>query len=270
VNTIELFLFTTDAALARRAVRAGITGLVVDWEQRGKHRRQRGADTEVNRHTVGDLARLRAATTAPILCRVNAPGQWTAEELESAIAAGADEVLLPMARTVDDVEMALETVAGRAGLGILVETSEAVSLAHELAKLPVARVYLGLNDLAIERGSPTIFDAIADGTVERVRGAFAVPFGFAGLTDPRGGSPLPSRLLIAELVRLRCSFTFLRRSFHRDVVGPRLEAGVSRIRDALSAAGARSSHEIDSDHHELVSRVDELHHGRMAAMAVDG
>jgi hypothetical protein len=269
MSALALFLFTTDVSLAVRAVRAGVGGLVVDWEQRGKRTRQHGADTEINAHTVEDLERLRIATEAPILCRVNAPGPWTADELEAAIAGGANEILVPMVRSSDDVLAVLEGVRGRTGVGILVETLAAVSCADELGRLPLSRVYVGLNDLAIERGSTTIFDAIADGTVERVRHAFAVPFGFAGLTDPRAGTPLPSRLLVSELVRLRCSFTFLRRSFHRDVVGPLLEEGVSRMHAAISAAGTRDRHDIDRDHLELASRIDTLGHRKVVAVAVD-
>ena len=211
MSALELFLFTTDVQLAQRAARAGIDGLVVDWERRGKHARQHGADTEINAHTIRDLESLRAATPAPILCRVNAHGPWTADELEAAIAGGANEILLPMVRSADDVLAVLEVVRGRTGVGILVETLAAVSCADELGRLPLSRVYVGLNDLAIERGSTTIFDAVADGTVERVRDAFGIPFGFAGLTDPRAGTPLPSSTSsAAPVVSTSCAELALR------------------------------------------------------------
>jgi hypothetical protein len=93
--------------------------------------------------------------------------------------------------------------------GFLVETRDAVANAGALGRLPLSRVFLGLNDLAIERRSPSIFSALADGSVDEVRAAFDAPFGEAGMTIPEGGDPLPSRLIAGELARFRCGFTFL-------------------------------------------------------------
>jgi hypothetical protein len=119
-------------------------------------------------------------------------------------------------------------------------------------------VFLGLNDLAIERNSPSIFTALVDGTVDDVRAAFDVPFGVAALTVPEGGAPLPCRLLIGELTRLRCGFSILRRSFRRDVAGRRLDVELARIRAAVSEAASRSLLEISDSRAELVHAVREL------------
>ena len=42
----ELLIFTTDVAEARSAIAGGASGIIVDWEQRGKQARQAGYDTE--------------------------------------------------------------------------------------------------------------------------------------------------------------------------------------------------------------------------------
>jgi HpcH/HpaI aldolase/citrate lyase family len=256
-SAFELFLFTPDPDFAARAVVAGVHGIVIDWERVGKEERQEAADTEINLDTVEDLIRVRAATSARILCRINPVGSGTAGEIDAAASAGADEVLVPMVRTPGDVEVALELAHGRVGIGILVETVEALGRADALGRLPLSRVYVGLNDLRIERGSPSIFTAVLDGTVERVRAASRVPFGFAGLTLPEAGDPIPCRLLAAELARLRCNFTFLRRSFRRDVAGRELEVEIPRMHDALRVASARSRAEIARDRAELELRIAE-------------
>src|SRR3712207_7720248 len=62
------------------------------------------------------------------------------------ISLGADEILLPMVRSADQVDRALDAVDGRCGLGILIETQAAVSLAAELARRPLSRVYLGRSE----------------------------------------------------------------------------------------------------------------------------
>ena len=238
MGELELFLFSTDAALAARAITGGVRGVVVDWERRGKSERQRGADTQINHDTVADLRRMRGSTSSRVICRVNGFGAWTADEIELALGNGADEILLPMVRDAAEVAEALSILRGRAPLGILVETPDAVSNSEALGRLRIARVYFGLMDLAIARGSRSPFEAVADGTVERVRAAFDIPFGFAGLTLPEGGTPVPSRLLAAEMLRLRCGFTFLRRSYLRDVRGRDIVAETRRLRAWLADAKA--------------------------------
>lgn len=247
----ELFLFGTNPALVRDAVAAGIDGIVVDWEHRGKLDRQQHVDTEINRDTPEDLRRARVVTDAPIICRINRVSDTTGAELDLAIENGATEILVPMVRRVDEVETVLRLVRGRRLVGILVETVAATQAVDALARLPLSRVFVGLNDLAIERGARNIFTAIADGTVERIRRAFEVPVGFGGLTLPDRGHPIPCRLLLGEMARLDCRFSFLRRSFHRDMRGRVLSQEVPRLCAALVAAGRRSPIEVQRDHGAL-------------------
>lgn len=239
-----LLLFATDPHFIRRAVAAGVDGIIVDCEYIGKEARQAGADTEINHHTFADVRRVRASTSARVLCRINRYGTITAGEVEQAIAAGADEILLPMVQTAKEVELVLDQVQGRCGVGILVETIPALGIVEELGRLPLSRVYLGLNDLGIARKTPNIFTAVADGTLEYVRRHFRVPFGFGGVTLPERGYPIPCQLLMGELSRLNCSFTFLRRSFWADTRGRNLMVEVPRIREALHAVDQRSATQV--------------------------
>ncbi len=257
---IDAFVFTVDPVFARAAVRAGAAGVIVDWEHRGKRERQRGADTQVSTDTAADLARVRAATSGNVVCRVNGWGPWSEAELEQAVAMGADEVLLPMVRRPEEVDAALAVVAGRCRVGILVETTEGVRRADELVRRPVGRVYVGLNDLMIDRGGRTLFAALVDGTVDRVRAAMprGVPFGVAGLTLPEAGRPVPCRLLAAELARLDASFTFLRRSFHADMAGRDLAVELPRVTGAVAAARRRPAHLEAADRAELVAMVSDM------------
>jgi poly(3-hydroxyalkanoate) synthetase len=59
---VQLYVFSVEPGLVRDVVAAGAAGIVVDWENRGKERRQQGWGTEINRHTPRDLERVRAAT----------------------------------------------------------------------------------------------------------------------------------------------------------------------------------------------------------------
>jgi hypothetical protein len=239
---VDLFLFSVDPSWGRDVVAAGAAGLIVDWERRGKARRQAGEGTQINSDTLDDLVAMRAATLGRLLCRINGYGPWTAGEVDDAVAAGVDEILLPMVRSAEQVDRTLDAVAGRCGLGILIETQDAVERAAELARRPLTRVYVGLNDLRIDRRSTELFRPLVDGTVEGVRAVVDRPFGVAGLTLPGGGFPVPSDLLAAELVRTGADFTFLRRAFTADMAGrdpfvevPRLLASVAELRAASPA-----------------------------------
>lgn len=255
---INLFAFTNTPAAARTVVAAGATGVVVDWERRGKRARQAGADTQINADTPEDLLAVRAAQDGVVLCRVN---RSSPAEIELAVELGADEILLPMVRRPAEVDAALDVVAGRCGLGILVETADAVARVEALAARPLTRIYLGLNDLMIDRGGDALFLPLVDGTAEQVAGAAraaGIPFGVAGLTVPEGGRPVPCRLLQGALARLGVSFTFLRRSFWADTFGRDLAVEVPRILAAAEAARRRTPVEAAADDAGLAAAVGSL------------
>jgi hypothetical protein len=249
---VDLLLFEKDPARARLASEAGVAGFVLDWEQRGKAARQVGEGLEENADTPADVQAVRAATTQRVLCRVNPVWEGTPGELDLAIDAGADLILLPMVRSPREVGEALSIVKDRARVGILVETATAVDRARDLALYPLDLVYVGLNDLRLERKT-RLFAPLGDGTLDRVRDAFhAVPFGFGGLTVVDGGAPLPCRLLLSEMARLRCDYAFLRRSWKRDVAGRDMGLEVARLETAYSVARARSEAEVAADRGELL------------------
>lgn len=255
MGSFSLWLFSVDPIFIKSAVRAGVRGVVVDWECTGKERRQAGADTEINHHTADDLKRVRAATDGPVICRINGVHADSASEIDRAIALGADELLLPMVQQVSDVERVLDLISGRRPLGILIETRRAVRAAASLCALPLSRVYVGLNDLAIDRGASNIFEAVADDTVLDVRRTSRPPFGFGGLTCPDAGEPIPCCLLIGEMARASADFTFLRRSFHRDMQGRSLDVEVPRLLEVIAQAKRRTPDAVNRDHHDFVAAV---------------
>ncbi len=260
---LDIVLFASQPEIVSAALAAGVRSFIVDWEWRGKELRQRGADTEIRPGTVEDLERLTAAGAPHRVCRINAWGDWSGDEVEAALTAGATELLLPMVRTADEVEAYLNRVADRCGAGIMVETGDAVESAVELARLPVSSVYVGLNDLAIDLGRRSIFAAVADGTVARVAAAFSgVRFGFAGVTAADRGAPIPCRLLLAEMVRIGASFSFARRSFRRDLRELSMTEMVTGIRTAWEQLRERRPAEVAVDQQALLSAIAATMDGR--------
>lgn len=256
---LRLLLFTTDPRVARVALDAGVDGLVVDWETKGKRARQLGADTEINDDTPEELRRLAGLGAELLLCRIDGPGPETPEQVERALSCGATDLLLPMVRHPAEVERFLEAVAGRARAGILVETVDAVNHADELARLPLDWVYLGLNDLAISRGSSLLFEPLIDGTADRVRSVFAKAcFGLAGVTGLHAGAPIPSPLLLAEMARLEIGFSFLRRSFKRDLEPAEYAPALASIRRRWRELQTRTAAEVHEDREDLALRLEGL------------
>jgi hypothetical protein len=254
-HRFELFLFSADPWIVTTATAAGIDGIIVDWETKGKQERQKGFNTQINAHNFEDLKRVRALTKAKVLCRINAFGPDTAGEIELAIRYGADEILVPMVRTVEEVEAVLSLVGKRALVGAFIETNAATEIAVPLSSLPLSRLYVGLNDLAIENHDHNIFTPVVNGVLETIRNCITIPFGFGGLTLPHRGHPIPCRLLIAEMMRLQTHFSFLRRSFLADVQDKNFTYELQRLREALEQARLRTAEQIAADREELTHSI---------------
>jgi hypothetical protein len=257
-DNFELFLFSTDPQVIRTAGIAGVHGFIVDMENKCKQTRQSGFDTQINLNTLEDLKTVRTCTDRKVICRVNGFGDHTPAEVEQVVDAGADEILLPMVRKPEEVLRTLDLIHDRCKLGILIETVDAVNSAAALDSLPLSRIYVGLNDLAIDRKLRCIFTSVADSTLDWIRPSILQPFGFGGLTLPEKGYPIPCRLLAGEITRLGCDFTFLRRSFFKDIAGHEMRIEIPRILDFITECRSRSSAQVDKDHAEFVDLVNTL------------
>ena len=255
----ELFLFENDVQRAKSAVAAGISNFLVDWEYMGKDLRQMGYDTEILAADPNDLHALCEIENSTVWCRINQYGSHSKKEIDRAIRAGAQGIFLPMVRSCAEVEEFLSYVNGRCETGILIETTEAYHAARELSKLPFERVYFGLNDYAISRGGGSIFQAVKDGSVERIREIFSDKvFGFGGVTAIDAGNPVPAKHLLQEMSRLNCHFSFMRRSFRRDTEGKEMAPIITEIHEYLRQCHTRDEATIGHHHIELNSILNDV------------
>lgn len=257
-DRLEILLFTHDTNYAAAATAAGISAVVVDWEWTGKSARQSGWNTEINQGTEADLIAMRRVVAGKLICRINNHPTLRIAELRRAAQLGANEVLLPMVRSVTEVEECLAALPNDCSLGILAETAEALALAEQWARLPLSRVYLGLNDLQIDTGRKTLFEPLADGSVETFRERYGGPFGFAGVTRPDLGSPVPCRLLLAEMARQSCSFAVARRSFRADIELGAIPEAVRDIRGEYAKLSRRHKGQVAADRENLLARLNWL------------
>lgn len=252
--SISLLLFTNVAELAAQAIGAGIDGIIIDWERHDTPERQVMDDGKTD--SLEDLQTICAVPGVRPYCRINPWNENSCFEMEQALTAGAEHILLTMVHGADEVEQFIETVAGRARTGIMVETVAACDCAGVLAKLPIDFVYVGLFDLALSSNSANLFQPFLDHTVMRLREQFAsLPFGVGGLTTVDRGTPIPCLDLMAELARHHCDFTFLRRSFKRDIIGRDMDEEVAKLQQHWARLLHRSEVEVERDHRRFSERV---------------
>ncbi len=220
--SLKLMYITNQPEIAQIAETAGVDRIFVDMEYIGKSDRQGGMDTVQSHHTVEDIKKIaKALETAELLVRINPIHKATEtycsskEEIDAAIENGAQILMLPYFKTVDEVRKFVELVAGRAKTMPLVETPEAVEIIDEILKLNIDEIFVGLNDLSLGYGKKFMFELLTDGTVEELCHKFAragIPYGFGGIAA-LGKGMLPAEKIIAEHYRLGSTCVILSRSF---------------------------------------------------------
>ena len=219
---IKFMYITNDPQVAALADRAGVDRIFIDLETVGKQLRQGGMNTVQSDHTLADIRAVRPAVKrAELMVRVNPIYDWSREEIDAALAAGADTLMLPFFRTAAQAEQFLTMVDGRARTILLVETPEAVEALDEILALPgIDECHIGLNDLHLGYGRKFMFELLADGTVDRITDkckAHGIPFGIGGIAR-LGRGTLPAERILAEHVRLGSQAVILSRSFCNDIL----------------------------------------------------
>ena len=214
---LKLMYIANQPDIALLAEQNGVDWVFVDLELNGKEERQGHLDTVISRHAIRDVSRLRAVLKhAELLVRVNPIFQGSRYEINEVISRGADVVMLPYYKTVDEVETFIELVDKRAKVCLLCETKEAVACMPDVLKLTgIDYIHIGLNDLHLSYGQSFLFEPLADGTIEaivRQMQAVGIPYGFGGIARI-GEGKLPAEKVIGEHVRLGSSLAILSRSF---------------------------------------------------------
>ena len=164
----------------------------------------------------------KAIKKAELLVRVNpiheASSEYTSskEEIDGAIANGANIVMLPFFKTINEVKEFISYVDGRAKTMLLLETPEAVEIIDDILDIKgVDEIFIGLNDLSLGYRKKFMFELLADGTVENLCFKFkkkGIPYGFGGIAA-LGKGMLPAEKIITEHYRLGSTCVILSRSF---------------------------------------------------------
>ena len=220
---LKLMYITNRSDVAAIAEKYGVDRIFVDMEFINKAERQGGLDSVQNHHTIEDVKAVRASVKkADLLVRVNpihdAMEDYPSseEEIEAVIQAGADLVMLPYFKTIEEINRFLGIVKGRARTMLLLETSEAVECLDQILQMDgIDEIHIGINDLAICYNKKFMFELLSDGTVEtlcrrmQIAGKF---YGFGGIAS-LGRGLVPAEMIIKEHYRLGSRMAILSRSF---------------------------------------------------------
>lgn len=271
---LKLMYITNRPEVALIAEKSGVDRIFVDMEYIGKSERQGGLDTVQNHHTVNDVRTLRTVLkNAELLVRINPIHDQTKEycsseeEINAVINAGADIIMLPYFKTVDEVKRFIKFVRGRTRISLLMETPESVAVVDEILALPgVDEIHLGINDMSLGYGKTFMFELLSDGTVENLCLKFkhaGIPYGFGGVSSI-GTGELPAEAILKEHYRLGSSRVILSRSFCNiskdtdiNYIREKFETGVRGMR-AFEKEIAVHSQYFEDNTRDIALRIDRI------------
>lgn len=263
---------TKNPEIARIAEKAGVDWIFVDMEFIGKDSRQGGLDTVQNHHKVDDVANIKSAVQkAKVLVRVNpihdALSDYPAskDEIDAVIKAGADIIMLPFFKTVQEVETFINIVQGRAKTCLLLETPEAAAILEQITDIPgIDMIHIGLNDMHLALHMKFMFELLADGSLDKwasiIKGK-NIPFGFGGLASLDGGA-IPGHMILKEHYRLGSQMVIISRSFcNSDIITDLEEVrniftkGIIAIRQMESKMHVSESDDFYNNHRAVCEAV---------------
>lgn len=191
-----LFVPADDDRRCAKARDIGADAVILDLEDGVAAARK-----EIARQRIGDTAAMLSKAEVGVVVRINAPWRAALTDLDVAVVAGADAVMVPKVEdaarlcVLGEMLAELESAHGR-GVGttemlVLIESPAGLAAASELAAAPrVIGLALGTEDFCVELGVTPERDAlelpsrqIALAAAVRGQMALAVPFSIARFRD---------------------------------------------------------------------------------------
>ena len=112
---LKLMYITNNPKVAKIADETGVDRVWIDLESKGKELRQpKVLNTVISQHSIKDIEKVKAVLkNSELIVRVNKIDEESEKEINSVIEAGADIVMLPYFKTLDEVTSFLKYVDGR-------------------------------------------------------------------------------------------------------------------------------------------------------------
>ncbi len=259
---LTVFYITNNPDVALIAEKAGVNRIWIDLETLGKEERQHGIDSVKSHHCIQDIEVIAPKlTNAEMLVRVNPWNNNSRREIDKVIEAGAQIIMLPMWKSIEEVENFIDAVGGRVKTSLLLETKEAEECLDEVLELNgIDEIHIGLNDLYLSYGLTFMFELLTNGTVERIVDkikAKGIPYGFGGISH-LGDGMIPAEMIITEHYRLGSTRAILSRGFcdqtkHLTEISVQFESNMKELREFEDNIDASK---FEENKKELARRVD--------------
>lgn len=273
---LKLMYITNRPEIAEIAIEAGVDIIFLDMEYIGKDARQGGMDTVKNHHTASDIANIKAVIDSnggrtELLARVNPVHEDSENEINGAIENGADIVMLPMWKSVDEVKQFINFVGKRAKVCLLLETKEAAEIIDDVLELDgIDCVYVGLNDLHLSYGMKFMFQPLAEGIVdtlaEKIKSK-GLAFGFGGIAKLHEGA-IPAERILGEHIRLNSDMVILSRSFCKTdgkietaKIAKQFNAGVRDLREEEARLRTETEEFLEENRLAIANAVNKIVRG---------
>lgn len=266
---INLMYITNEPEIAKIAQKSGADRIFIDLEINGKEERQGHLDTVISRHHMSDVGKVKKVlTTAQLLVRVNPIYEKSKEEIDNVIKQGADIVMLPFFKTVEEVKQFIAIVDKRAKVCLLCETPEAVECIDEiLQQKGIDEIHIGLNDLHLGYKKQFMFELLTDGTVEKLCNKFkkaGIKYGFGGIARVGQGT-LPAEYIITEHYRLGSTIAILSRSFcntkmitDKEKIQEIFDIGIKEIRKEEEKVSQYSKEQFEKNKQIIEEKVKQI------------
>ena len=265
---LKLMYITNDLDVALIAQEYGVDRIWIDLETLGKEKRQFGIDTVKSHHSVSDIVKIKPyLKQSELLVRINPINTGSEKEIEDVISAGADIIMLPYWKSVEEVKLFLGFVNGRCKTTLLLETKEAVSIVDDVLNLSgIDEIHIGLNDLHLSYGLTFMFELLTNGIVEQLCEKFkekGLPYGFGGIAKI-GEGLIPAEKIILEHYRLGSTRAILSRSFcdytKMDIESVRreFECNMVALREFENAASIATDLSFITNRDDLVESVNHV------------
>ena len=214
---MKYILLTNKPDIAAFAENCGVDRIFIDLERHGKVKRQGHLDTVISLHSFDDILLVKSVLrNSELLVRINPFHEGTESEINIAIKNGADIIMLPMIKSLEEVSATGKLINGRAKFMPLIETVASLDCIEEIDGLPyVDELHLGLNDLHLEMKLDFMFQLFPLGIIEKSTKRLRKPFGIGGVSRANDGL-VKGRNVIGEHVKLGSTGVILARAFHQN------------------------------------------------------
>ena len=266
---LKLMYITNDPEVAKIADETGVDRVWIDLEVNGKEERQKNLDTVKSRHEISDIGKVKSVLkNSKLIVRVNPIFEGSQKEIDAVIEQGAEIVMLPYFKTVEEVQKFISVVNKRARVCLLFETPEAVEKIDEILNVEgIDEVHIGLNDLHLGYKMNFMFELLSNGTVEKLCNKFkekGIPYGFGGIARVGTGT-LPAEHIIIEHSRLGSQIVILSRSFcntklitDTNEIKELFETGVKDIRNTELEAEKYTEKQYEENRQNVIKEVNEI------------